>query len=207
MKNILNRFGSIPIFLALAAIVTTISLTVYCVAQQVYRQNANDPQIEVSDAVAEAMQQGAPAEAIVDQSGSIDFSKHLSLFIMIFDKDSKLVASSGKIGEETPVPATRDIESAKQNGSNRFTWKPKDGVKVAAVLKKVNDEGQVVLVGKNLREVEVRTRNLIQGIVISWGILMVLSGILTWLLNRKLGNLTVVEENIVLAETPDTEQK
>ncbi len=198
MKNLrtaLNTYKTITIFVVLLALFTVIFGTVMIAVQQSYRTNANDPQVEVTGQVAEVMNQNVPLDAIVSDADQIEMDKSLSLFVMIFDKDKKLAGSSAVIDGQPPTPPDGTFEVAKKEGENRFTWEPKKGVRVAAVLKSVGDKGYV-LAGRSLKEIEMREQDLYVLILIGWIISILLALILS-LLIRPHQSLTIVEETNV----------
>jgi Na+-translocating ferredoxin:NAD+ oxidoreductase RnfG subunit len=195
LHNVLSNFRTVIIFLLLVALITVIFGTIYATVKQTYRNNANDPQVEVVDQVASLIEQDIPLDAILGGSDQVDMSKSLGLFVMIFDKDKKLISASAQLDGQTPTPPDNTFERAKQDGENRFTWEPKDGVRIAAVLKAVDDKGYV-LAGRSLREVENRQQDLIRIILISWIVAIPLALLLTLALKPRT-DLTFIEETSV----------
>src|SRR2546426_504951 len=117
----IRKGRGVLIFLLLAAMSTVICLAIYVSVQQTYRNNANDPQVEAAQTISNVMDQGVPADAITGQSDQVDLEKSLSLFISIFDKDGKLVSSTGKIGNDSPTPPPGMFDYLKAHGQERFT--------------------------------------------------------------------------------------
>lgn len=198
----MKKFNLVLTFLTLVGFSTVICFAIFATTQQNFRANANDPQVEVSAAVVDAINQGAPAESIIEQGGKVDIDKSLSMFMMVFDKDGKVTASSGVIGDNSPTPPAGAIEAAKKSGETRITWQPKPGVRIAAILKKVSDDKGVILVGRSLKEVESRIQQAFKLVAIAWGGLVVLSGLLAYLLSKNIGSasIAIVEENIILSD-------
>ncbi len=198
MKNlheVLNNFRSVVIFLLLVVLSTVIFGAMYGAVQQNYRNGANDPQVEVVDQVAAVIKQDIPLDAILGSADQVDVAQSLSLFVMIFDKDKKLVSSSAQVDGQVPTPPQGTFDSANKEGGNRFTWEPKEGVRVAAVLKQVDDKGYV-LAGRSLREIEKRESDLLKMIAVSWLISVVTSLLLSFALKPR-QNLTIIEETSV----------
>lgn len=170
------------VFLSLAVMVTVVCGLVYASVQQVYRNGANDPQVEASEQIYEAIKAGTPVENIAQSISPVAIDQSLGLFVAMFDKDGKLVGSSGQIGQDSPTPPSGVFDSAKaKGGSNRFTWQPQKGVRIAAVIKQLDGDHGYVLVGRNLREVENRINELTIIVVIAWAVLLILSAFMTWL--------------------------
>jgi sensor histidine kinase regulating citrate/malate metabolism len=198
------KFQGLLLFTLFAALVTVLIGSIFVTGQHLYRSNANDPQVEISEQISEFIKQGAPADAIIDQEQAMDITNSLSAFAIVYDKDGKLVVSSGKIGEEIPTPPSSVFDSAKATGQNRFTWEPKKGTRIAAVLRKVDDEKGFILVGRNLREIENREQALTFVIAIIWIVLLGISALLSWMLSKISGSKTLVEEHISIEEKPVT---
>lgn len=195
-----HRFLSI--FLTLAVLCIVIMGTIYVTVQQNYRQGANDPQIEATEEIANAMEQGLGADSIINPDNSIDISKSLSMFLIIFDKDGKMLAGSGKLGDNVPIPPQGVIDYTKANGGDRFTWEPQKGTRVAAIIKKVGDDKGFVLAAKSLREVEKREQDTLKLVGIGLALCLLLSYKLAWILTKISGNIAVIEETNVIVEQP-----
>ncbi len=202
MKNladVLNNSRAIAIFVVLALFVTVIFGSIYMTAQQIYRANANDPQVEVVGQVADLINQDIPLDAIVSEAEQVDMAESLALFVMIFDKDKNLVSSSAKLGQDTPVPLAGNFDVAQNTGEDRFIWEPKDGVRVTAVLKLVDDKGYV-LAGRSFKEIETREGDLAKILIIGWAVSILLSSLLS-LIIRPRQSLAIIEEtNVTVVE-------
>ncbi|MGD0859585.1 MAG: hypothetical protein ABR912_09720, partial [Terracidiphilus sp.] len=72
----------------LSALATGLALALYAIPQQVLRQGANDPQIQLADDLAARLEQGiAPAEAV--PAGSVDIARSLSSFVIAYDDQGR----------------------------------------------------------------------------------------------------------------------
>lgn len=204
--SFLSRTRSFVVFVLLAGMSTVTMASIYATVQQSYRSNANDPQIEASEAIAEALHGDVPPDAIVGQNDPLDISKTLSLFIILFDREGKVVGSSGKLGNSTPTPPKGVFDFAKNHSDDRFTWEPQKGVRIAAIVRKVEGDKGFVLVGRNLREVELREKQTLQMSAIAWVALLILSALLAKVLSSPGDeNLTLVEETNILEVTPKSD--
>lgn len=206
----MNRKGQLfGVWLILAIMITGAVGFPTVAIQQTYRQNANDPQVEITQEVAAAIQKGIPRDQIVGPTGSVDMSTSLSPFIAIYDENAKVVGASGKLNNENPVPPSGAFDTAKQKGQIRFTWQPQPGVRVAAVMQEVKgDKTTFVLAGRSLREVEQREKQLTQMAGLTWLALMLLSLFLVWFINMlTLTRSTLVTENteVIIVEETGTE--
>lgn len=147
----------------MVAIATVIFGTIYVVGQQILRQSANDPQIQMAEDGADKLLNGAvPADLMPADRSQIDMAKSLAPFVMIFDDKNVLLESSANLhGQSVSLPIGV-FEYAKTNGDDRFTWQPEPGVRNAVVLEyHAGAHPGFVLVGRSLREIEIRSDNLL----------------------------------------------
>ena len=141
------------LWLPFAVVVSAFSMLIYAVVQQVYRQSANDPQIQMANDVAEALDQGSKVEEIVPAT-IIDIDRSLAPFYLIFNLEEQPIAGSGILNNSLQTLPEGVLDFARNNGENRVTWQPQPGVRIAAVI--VPYQNGYVLAGRNLREVEQR---------------------------------------------------
>jgi hypothetical protein len=157
-----------------------VSITLFCgisylVGQQVYRQSANDPQIQMAENAALALASGAAPEDIVS-TDTVDMATSLSPYLIIFDESGAPVASSVILDGKTPTPPNGVLNYARSHRQNRITWQPRPGVRHAAIICYFNGrQSGFVLAARSMREVEIRIGKLFLGIVIGWLITLVAS--------------------------------
>ncbi len=156
---------SLKIWLPFAVVITAFSMLVYASVQQVYRQAANDPQIQMANDAADALNSGSSIESVVPQV-KVFFAKSLAPFYVIYDSNGKPIAGSGILNGTLPEIPKGVLDAAKQDGENRRTWQPTDAVRIAAVVVPYNDG--FVLAGRNLREVEVREAQVQMFATVTW---------------------------------------
>jgi hypothetical protein len=146
----------IKTWLPLAVVGSALVLLIGVSTQQVLRRSADDPQIQIAEDIAAAIEAGAGPQSVVP-SKKVDIGKSLAPIILVADANGTIVSSSATLQGSTPTLPKGTLEFAKQHGQNRFTWQPADGVRLAtvAVYYGGNNPGYVV-VGRSLREVEKR---------------------------------------------------
>lgn len=160
-------------WLPIAFICTVFALTVDVAIQQNYRQSANDPQIQLAEDDAVLLSQGASTESF-DTKNKIDIASSLSPFVIIYNDsyNSEPIASSAILDGTIPQAYVGSLATARYFGENRITWEPKNGVRIAAVIKhftnKTTGASGYVLGGRNLREVEKRETNLTYLVGLGW---------------------------------------
>lgn len=153
-------------WIQLAALATALSLLVYLAVQQVGRQTANDPQLQVARDAAVALAAGQPAAALTSGS-QVDIGRSLSPWITIVDERGNIIASSGRLhGELRTVPAGV-LETARSIGEERVTWQPERGVRMATIVIH-NPNGGFVVAGRSLQESEERTAHYGSLVLAGW---------------------------------------
>lgn len=180
-KDLSPRIG---LFITLAVVITLMCGLIYGAIQQVYRSSANDPQIQISEDMAAFLATGEDVKSVMPPS-EVEISKSLVWFLSVYNDKGEVVASNAKLDGQTPVLPQGVLEHAKNNGQNRVTWEPKDGVRIAAVV--TSYEGGYVLAGRSLREVDSRIEMLGKMIGGGWALSVVAAFAGYWfLLSKKL---------------------
>jgi hypothetical protein len=175
VKKIMRRW------LVTAAVSTVLCLLVYASTQQVLRQSANDPQIQMAEDAANTLSNGIDISKVVP-SANIDISQSLSPFIIIYNNNGSPIASNGTLNGKVPAPPPGVFDHAKFNGENRLTWQPESGVRIASVILSYNGKNSgFVLAGRSLREIEVRENQMlsfagISLLIILFGSFILISG-------------------------------
>lgn len=179
-KKILRRW------LPLVFIMTVLAGLIYVTVQQSYRQSANDPQIQMAEDAAEALSNDASIDSLVPSSTpGISIVSSLAPYIVIYDKNGMPVAGDGYLPYPSNCPASvankldlpclpQGIFSSanpKTGGSaeDRVTWQPEPNIRQAIVVVPVSCSyltcwSGYVMVGRSLREIEIR-ENLLEEIV------------------------------------------
>ncbi len=156
-------------WLPLAFIITMLSGLIYVSVQQVYRQSANDPQIEFAENISGEFAKGHSPEYLRDES-QIDIGKSLSPFIQVYDDKKKLIVSTAMIGKNEPNVPAGVLENARKMGQNRITWQPTLLIRTAIVVNyyEAKTSSGYVVVGRSLREVERRDDQLTKSVFAVW---------------------------------------
>lgn len=161
--------------------ITAVSITLaigfaFLIGQQLLRMGANDPQVEIIEGISEALGLGQDPAAFSSLNPT-DIAKSLSPFVIIYDSQGKVVSGTGQLDGQAPTPPSAVFDIAKAKGQHRLTWEPKKGIRSAVVIKeyKAGETSGFALVGKSLREVELRTKTLLKFSGIAWAIALVVS--------------------------------
>ncbi len=170
MMKILQMFTK---YVVVFILITAICGLVYISVQQGLRQGANDPQIQIAEDSAVALEKIETPSFGPDK---IDLATSLATFIGIYDKDGNPVDANANLDGQLPKPPKGIFDAAKQTGENRVTWQPKAGVRQALVVIPVkNPSEQFIVVGRSLREVEKRENQLFQMTLVVWLIMLAVS--------------------------------
>ena len=152
---------------------TVMAGLVYLTVQQNFRMNGNDPQIQIAEDLATQLSAGAPVNPN-SLTASVDISKSLSTFVLIYDDAGKIITGSGKLNDQFPVLPAGVLDHTRTIGENRITWQPQTGVRVALVITKYGGANPgFVAVGRSLREVEQRESILGLQVLVAWLVGMV----------------------------------
>lgn len=172
----------VSLFLILAIVTTLLCGLVFGVSQQIYRQGANDPQIQLAEDMARYIGSGNDVHKVMPGM-DVDIASSLVWFLVIYDGSGQVVAANGKLDGQVPVLPQGVLENAKKMGQNRVTWEPKEGVRIATVV--VPYEGGYVLAGRNLRETEGRIMMLAQKVFVGWVVMVGVVFLGSWFLISK----------------------
>lgn len=164
----------------LAGISTVLALALYVIPQQVLRNGANDPQIEMAtnlaarldtSGVTTGLQQGA----LSSSGGVVDMARSLSPFLIVYDDQGRALGSNTQLDGQTPVLPKGVFDYVRAHGEERVSWQPARGVRVAAVVERVNgNQPGFVLAGRSLREVEMREKQVWQMASLTWLVMLAL---------------------------------
>ena len=157
MRIILNALKS---WLPLAAALVFMSGLAYVTVQQNFRSGANDPQVQMAEDTARALESGQSAAALVPAL-KIDIAASLAPYLVIYGPDGQPAAGNGYLHGSLPVLPAGVFDYAAKDGRNQISWQPEHGVRSAVVIVPVSGgKGGYVMAGRSLREVESRVDNL-----------------------------------------------
>lgn len=180
--------------LVLIGLSTGLALALNTIPQQVLRQGANDPQIQMATDLAARLNQvgvldGLRQGALINGGGVVDMDRSLSPFMIVYDDKGQPLGSNGQLNGETPTPPAGVFDHVRQHEQERISWQPvlgrEHGVRIAAVIQRVNGpQPGFVLAGRNLREVEAREAQVGQLALLTWigmmGVIVVGTGVYGW---------------------------
>jgi len=142
----------------------------YLTGQQIGRNNANDPQVQIAEDAAIALAQGAEIDSVLPVS-QVDAGRSLAPFVIVYDDAGMVLASTGLLHGEIPTLPDGVLDYTRQHEENRITWQPESSVRIAAVIVRYEgDSPGFVLAGRSLREVESRDTQMLTLSVLATGL-------------------------------------
>lgn len=167
MKEKLTLFSPlITAWFMIVIAVTCLCGLIYLTVQQSYRISANDPQVQMAEDTASSLERGQELVSFVERK--IDIAQSLAPFLIVYDANGSVITSSALLDGNTPQLPSGVFDSVNTNGEDRFTWQPKEGVRIAAVVTKYKGiRSGYILAGRSLREVENREDRLLWQVVLA----------------------------------------
>ena len=163
-----------------AAIVTALTGMLYLAVQQNYRQNGNDPQMQLAEDAAAKIEAGTQIDQVIPTT-KVDITNSLSPWLAFYNNAGAPLLSQGELNGAPPTFPQGLLDSSTWRlpesfiGSNGHkevyvTWQASDGTRDALVIVQVhspNGQGYVVA-GRNMREIESRVVKLTFEMSIGW---------------------------------------
>lgn len=168
MRSLVTR-RALAFFLPAAVLATLCCGLVYTAVQQDLRMGANEPQLQLAEDAAHALDAGAQPATLVGAS-RVDVAVSLAPFVVILDLSGSVLATDGQLDGHDPVPPPGVLDAARRNPPNAVTWQPRGGVRIASVT--VPWGGGAVLAGRSLREVERQVDNILLLTAAAWLVML-----------------------------------
>lgn len=158
-------------FVAAGVMLCVVFGTIYAASQQVLRQSANDPQIQLALDTAERLDQGVKPDDLLGQH--VDVDKSLAPAVIIYDTLGQVVVGSAYVAGSVPTIAFGVLQDTEHNRYVAVNWEASPGVRLASVSVEAND--YFVTAVRSLVEVEKRELGLVKTII--FGFLASLAGL------------------------------
>ena len=149
-----------------AAVVTLLCFLVYIIAQQNFRQSANDPQTQLAQDVVNAINNGGDPNLLTG-TRQVDLASTLSPYVLIYDANGNAVVNNITLDGQIPKPPAGALNEARGNGVNSVTWQPRPGVRQATVMMATH-KGYVVVAGRSLQTTEDHIARLGGQVLLGW---------------------------------------
>jgi hypothetical protein len=165
-------------WLIVALVTSAFCCLVYAAVQQTLRQGANDPQIQMAEDIARALEKESTTDSLMP-AYPVDLKNSLGTFVILFDDRGNQTASSGVLHGQSPMLPGGVLDYTRRHGEDRITWQPERGVRIAAVVTRYSGAvAGFVLVGRSLQEVEKRIDQITLFCGVTWLLTLSLAFIL-----------------------------
>lgn len=161
--RLVNR--SLAFFLPSIVVLTVACGLLFVGLQQVARQGADDPQVQLAQDLAARLDAGTDPTGLLT-GPKVDVATSLAPFEAIYDSTGKVIASDGTLDGAPPQPPVGVLATARSTGVDRVTWQPRPGIRIALVA--VRWDGGSVAAGRSLRVVEQRIDQLFGLAIVAW---------------------------------------
>ncbi|HEY5583826.1 MAG TPA: hypothetical protein VIK78_04960 [Ruminiclostridium sp.] len=162
MKTVKNTF---ILWMIVMFLVTFTCLLVYLVAQQSLRLGANELPSQLAIETSIKLQNGQSIKEAIPTE-KVNIEKSLNAFVMVYDSNKILIATSGIIGNSQLVYPKGVLDNVSQKGEVRVTWQPATGLRFATVAIKYNNE--YIVAAHSLSETEKLIDKLGELVFLSW---------------------------------------
>src|SRR5262249_30419048 len=133
-----------------------------------YRSSFNDPQIQLAEDAARALSSGAPVELPV--TNPVDIARSLAVFHVFYDDAGRPLSGTARLNGTLPNLPAGVFDYVRANHETRISWQPQPGVRSAIVVTRVTGtRSGFIMVGRSMRELELRIRNLIFYLFVGMG--------------------------------------
>nr|AIA18754.1 Unknown Function [uncultured bacterium] len=147
----------VRLWLAIVGVATLVLGASYAMVQQSTRLSADDLPLTTAQVAKQELLAGSNASDVVP-SLKTDLENNSSVFMVITDSSKHVIASSAQLNGRTPLPPNGVFSYTSVNGSDRFTWEPQGGVRLATRVEKYGkspDDG-FIITGQSLQPYEDR---------------------------------------------------
>ena len=172
-----NELFARPIFfhtLTLSLILTMWGLFAAMSIQGALRRSADQPQLRMAQEYAAVLASGSSVEDAFPRV-HVDIEHSPEPFAIFYNSAGQPVAATGHISDTVPSPPSGVFEYLRTHPSDKFTWQPHRGLRIAAVMQRVDgSKAGFILVGRSLQATELETVTLRRATFVSWALLMCL---------------------------------
>lgn len=156
MKKLLSH-DRVRTWLVVTGASTILLLTSYTLVQQSTRLAANDLPVSTAQTVKKELENGSQPSDVIPAMKT-DLRTDSTIFVTVTDDSEHILASSGTLDGQPSLPPAGTFAFAKDHGSDRFTWEPKEGVRQATYILRygTNPNNGFIVTGQSLKQAEDR---------------------------------------------------
>jgi hypothetical protein len=156
MKKLLTK-PEFRIWLAVVGASTLVLGAAYTIAQQSARLSADDLPLVAAQNAQKLLESGSEPGDVVP-SLKTDLSNDASVFTIVTDNALHVLASSASLSGQTPLPPSGVFDYTKVHATDRITWQPQSGVRLATRVVTYSNGGAsgFIVTGQSLKSAEDR---------------------------------------------------
>ncbi|GAC1433814.1 MAG: hypothetical protein PVS3B3_28350 [Ktedonobacteraceae bacterium] len=187
MKTLLHILRTtFKYWLLVTILIVGFYFSMYAAMQQILRQGADDPQIQMAEDAAAKLAAGQSIQDVIPAE-KVNIATSIAPYMIIFDAKGIPIASSAQLNGQTPTIPSGVFDYVQKNGEDRITWQPQDGVRSAVIVTQFKGSSTgFVLAGRSLREVEKREDNILLLLNVGWIGMLIITLPITALVFRKM---------------------
>jgi len=165
----MNKYANVfKAWFGYAAIITLACGIIYVTVQQNFRLSANDPQIQMAQDAAIAIDKGADPKELAGTNAALELSQNLSPFLVVYDRSGNIIAGAATLnGKPLKIPQGV-IDYILKNGRDAASWQPEPGVRQAMVGFSTAKKDYIVVAGRSLAPTEERIGRLGEQVAFGW---------------------------------------
>jgi hypothetical protein len=110
-------------WLPIAIGITFVFGILYILVNQIIRQGANDPQIQMAQDAAHDLSEGMPPREVIPAK-NIDIRESLAPFMIVYDDAGRVLASSAELDGKTPVLPPGVFDYTREHVEDRIPGAP-----------------------------------------------------------------------------------
>ena len=145
----------------------------YVAAQQSVRHAADHPQIEMARDAASRLDAGASPNSVLPKT-AVDLERSKDAYLIVVDKNGKVLASSAILGGVQVVPPAGVFDYVRSHGEDTISWQPAPGVRSAIAVDAYG--GGFVVAGRSLEDTENLESSLLDWALGGWLVSMLVLG-------------------------------
>ncbi|GAC1417496.1 MAG: hypothetical protein NVS9B7_16320 [Flavisolibacter sp.] len=146
---------------------------IYLSVQQVYRNSANDPQVQLAHEIGDRLNHAKSLDKYFNDT--TDLMETKSVFLEIYNAQGHPLLSNALLNGRFPELPMGVLNFVKQKGEDWVTWQPNRKLRLAMVIvSSTVSPHLIVAVGRTLQETENRVSALTHLVVIGWILCLVI---------------------------------
>jgi hypothetical protein len=176
-KGIL-KIGVVGLFL-----ITFTCGLVYLVSQQTLRLNANAVPNQIAVDTSIKLEKSSNTQELISEQ-SLDISKSQGAFVMVYDSNKNLIATTGMLGSIKPTYPSGVLDYLDKHNEDRVTWQPEDKLRFATVG--IKYKNGYIVAAQSLSETEKTIQQIGYIVLLAWLSAIVFQAIILFIFHQNI---------------------